>query len=136
MLTIGAQSNDQGKYSVVTEPTPQHAVEPVKTEPKPAPQAAAQVNFGYMDTLLKKAVIEPHTVNGQMEGLKITGLEKIPGAALLGLENGDVIRTVNGHALTSRQKAFQVFKKSRSQPAIDLELMRKDEIKTLSFDLR
>jgi len=58
------------------------------------------------------------------------------GAEDLGLKNGDIIRTVNGHRLTSKQKAYQIFKKARSQAAMNIELLRDNETKTLSFSLR
>lgn len=89
-----------------------------------------------IEIMLTKAVIEPYTIDGQVEGLKITGLENIRGAEDLGLKNGDIIRTVNGHRLTSKQKAYQIFKKARSQEAMNIELLRDNETKTLSFSLR
>ena len=99
------------------------------------PAAVSTSRIGYIEEILSKAVIEPYTVNGKAEGLKITGLENVPVAEALGLKNGDVIRIVNGQQLTSLQKAFQVFQKARSQPAINIELSRGDETKELTFDL-
>ena len=89
-----------------------------------------------IEIMLTKAVIEPYTIDNQVDGLKITGLENIRGAEDLGLKNGDIIRTVNGHRLTSKQKAYQIFKKARSQAAMNIELLRDNETKTLSFSLR
>jgi len=89
-----------------------------------------------IEIMLTKAVIEPYTIDGQVEGLKITGLENIRGAEELGLKNGDIIRTVNGHRLNSKQKAYQIFKKARSQAAANIELLRDNETKMLSFSLR
>ena len=86
-------------------------------------------------TMLPEAVIEPYTVDGHIEGLKITGLEDIRPLEELGLRNGDVIRSVNGHRLTSKQIAFQISKKVRSQTVVSIELMRGSRIETFSFDL-
>lgn len=97
---------------------------------------AIQTKIGFVETILKKAVIKPYIVNGQTEGLKITGLENIKAAEGLGLKNGDIIRTVNGHPLTSKQKAYQVFKKARSRSDISFELSRDGKTKKLSFGLR
>ncbi|MFA5240243.1 MAG: type II secretion system protein N [Phycisphaerae bacterium] len=96
----------------------------------------ALTRIGYVEAILNKAVIEPHIVDGQVDGLKITAIENIKEAKELGLKNGDVIRTVNGHRLTSKQKAHQIFKKTSSQKAINLELLRNGETENLSFDLR
>ena len=94
-----------------------------------------RTKIGQVEEVLTKAVIEPHVVNGQIEGLRITGLENLKTAKRFGLKNGDVIRTVNGHLLTSKQKAYQIFKKARSQEAITFELLRGDKPKKLSFVL-
>lgn len=89
-----------------------------------------------VEALLSNAVIEPYSVDGRVEGLQITDLENINIAKNLGLKNGDVIRSVNGHRLTSKQKAFQVFKKAKTQPGMpDIELLRNGNIKKLSFSM-
>ncbi len=106
----------------------------VKTDlPAEETDTDVQLKPGSVETILKKATIEPYTVNGQMEGLRITGLEDLGAAKDLGLKNGDVIRVVNGQRLTSRQKAFQILKKLRSQAAVSIELLRDNEVKELSF---
>ena len=89
-----------------------------------------------VEVILNKAVIEPHVIDGQVEGLRITDLENIEEAKYLGLQNGDIFCTVNGHTLTNKQKAHQIFKKASSQAAISLEILRDNETKKLSFDLR
>ena len=89
-----------------------------------------------VEALLSNAVIEPYSVDGRVEGLQITDLENINIAKNLGLKNGDVIRSVNGHRLTSKQKAFQVFKKAKTQPGMpDIEMLRDGNIKKLSFSM-
>ena len=99
------------------------------------PRNAAASKIGYVEEILSKAAIEPYGVNGIVEGLRITGLEKVPAAESLGLENGDIIRRVNGQQLTSLQKAFQVFQKAKLQPSISIELSRGGVTKELTFDL-
>jgi len=98
--------------------------------------AGSASRIGYVEEILSKAAIEPYGVNGIVEGLRITGLEKVPVAESLGLENGDVIRRVNGQQLTSLQKAFQVFQKAKSQPTMSMELSRGGVTKELTFDLQ
>jgi type II secretion system protein C len=99
-------------------------------------QPAARAEQTSMDTTLRKAVIQPVSVNGQTEGLMITGVEDTAVAKKLGLKDGDVIRVVNKQPLTSKQQAYQVLKKARSQASVELELLRGNQTKTLSFPLR
>jgi len=86
--------------------------------------------------LLPKATVEPHSVAGEVEGLRVTDLDNIGGAQDLGLRDGDVIRAINGHRLDSKQKAFQIAMKARSQATLSVELMRDNKIKTFSLPLR
>jgi len=86
-----------------------------------------------VEETLGKAVVEPYVVKGQVEGLRITGLEEISAAKDLGLKNGDIICVVNGQRVTSMQKAYQIFKKARTQASTDIELLRGDEHQKLSF---
>jgi len=89
-----------------------------------------------IESLLRDAVIEPYSHQGQMQGMRITGLENIPGAEQTGLRNGDVIQAVNGNRLTSKKKAFQVFKKARSGPSITVDLLRGEQVRKLTFLLK
>lgn len=94
-----------------------------------------QTKIGYVEAVLNNAAIEPYFLDGKAEGLQITGLENLSIAKNLGLKNKDIIRSVNGHRLTNKQKAYQVFKKAKSQPAIDIELLRDNNTKKLSFSM-
>ncbi|MBA7468863.1 hypothetical protein ES707_04119 [subsurface metagenome] len=95
----------------------------------------AQIYAQYAEALLSDAVIKPHSVKGWGEGLQITNLENINISENLDLKNGDVILSVNGHQLTSKQKAFQVFKKAKAQTAIEIERLRDGNTKKLSFSM-
>jgi len=86
-----------------------------------------------IEKVLAKTIIEPYVVKGQARGLKVTGLEKMDLAAIIGIKNGDVIRSVNGQSVTSKQKAFQVFKKARYQKSLDMDLLRDNKSEKLSF---
>lgn len=88
---------------------------------------------GIVEAILNNAAIEPYFVDGQIEGLRITDLENISAVKELGLKNSDIIRAVNGHRLTNKQRAYQIFKKARSQAVIDIELLRDNKTKKLSF---
>ena len=101
-------------------------------------QAPVQIpaKIEQVESMLGKAVVEPYVVEGQAEGLRITGLEGIGVAKDLGLKNGDIIRVVNGQQITSKQKAYQIFRKARTQTTMDVELLRGNEPQRLSFALR
>jgi len=86
--------------------------------------------------MLPKATVEAHSVEGEVDGLKVTDLGNIAGAEDIGLRDGDVIRAINGHRLSSKQKAFQIAMKARSQADLSVELMRDNKIKKFSLPLK
>jgi general secretion pathway protein C len=96
---------------------------------------ASSGRLGYVEDVFRNATIEQHVQDDRVDGLRISGLEQSPLAASIGLRNGDIIRSVNGQSLTSKQKAFQVLQKARTQPALDIEIVRDGRTKNLSFDL-
>ena len=89
-----------------------------------------------VETILRKAVIEPYHINGQIEGLRITGLDKILLARDLLIQSGDIIRAVNGQPLNSKRRAYEIFKKARKLPTMKIELLRDGKTKTLLYYLR
>ena len=90
---------------------------------------------GYMSEVFRKATIEPYVRNDRTEGLRITGLDKIPLAEAFGFKNGDIVQAVNGQQLTSKQKAFQVLQKAKTQSKVNIRILRDGKSKDLSFDL-
>jgi len=104
----------------------------------PAKQVLTKVRtkIRCVEAILKKAVIEPYYINGQIEGLQITGLDRILVARDLLLKSGDIIRAVNGQTLNSKRQAYEIFKKARTKPIMIVDLLRDGEAKTLLFDFR
>jgi hypothetical protein len=90
-----------------------------------------------IETVLRKAVIKPyHNINGQIEGLQISGLEKILVAKDLLLKSGDVICLVNGQLLSSKKIASKVFRKARKLPIMEVELLRNGQTMTMQYHLK
>jgi type II secretory pathway component PulC len=69
--------------------------------------------------------------------MKITGLsdDVATMAALANVQNGDVIQNINGQNLTSPQKTFQTLQKARTQPALDMQILRGDTVIPLHFSM-
>ena len=89
-----------------------------------------------MHMFLEKMEVTPYIINGEEKGLRIAGLDDSSLASYVGFENGDVIQTLNGQMLTDKQKAFQVFKKARSQSSLNFQLLRNQHKMDLSFEIK
>jgi general secretion pathway protein C len=138
--TLSLGSNPAAALDADNGPTVQQGSvqtgQPPEVDTRPPSPITVGTKFKSIETVLKQAIIRPFAVAGEVQGLRIDGLEKIKGAENLGLKNGDVIRMVNGQHLTSKQKAYQVFKKARRKNAISVELVRDNQIRTLLFSLK
>ena len=93
-------------------------------------------NVSGMEAFLENMKVAPYIVNGKGEGLCITGLKDLKMAGYFGLEDGDVIQTINGQMLTDKQKAFQVLKKARSQTSLNFQLLRNKQKMDMSFEMK
>ncbi len=139
------QSDGDGSNGSVTTETPPGLniektsdIDTVKTTSTPAIEVLTKIRTKAkcVETILRKAVIEPYHINGQIEGLRITGLDKILLARDLLLKSGDIIRAVNGHPLSSKRRAYEIFKKARKLPIMKIELLRDGKTETLLYYLR
>ena len=114
------------------------AAGPVGTR-QPVPQDKAPATMGEKlrrsAMMLPKASVKPYRVAGRTEGLQITSVENVESLKDLGLKDGDVILSVNGHRLTSKQEAYQISRKARSLDSVNVELMRGNRSRALCVPL-
>jgi len=139
MMRIGAE---QSANVIDTAETPsgrntKQTSDTVRTN-APAKQVLTKVRtkIKCIETVLKKAAIESYCINGQIEGLRISGLDKILVAKELLLKSGDIIRVVNGQPLSSKIRAYKIFKRARKLSTMEIELLRDGKSQTLLYYLR
>ena len=108
------------------------------TDKKDAPQELTKIRtkIKCIETILKKAVIKPYCVNGQIEGLQINGLEKISEAKALLLKSGDIFIAINGETLSSKRGAYDIFKRARKSPIMIIDLLQDGEPKKFLLDFQ
>jgi hypothetical protein len=140
MTELGTEQFSNGRDTNETSPGQNEKTSYIDTviTSTPAIQALTRIRTKAkcVETILRKAVIEPYQINGQTEGLRITGLDKILLARDLLLKSGDIIRAVNGQPLNSKRRAYEIFKKARKRPTMKIELLRDGKTKTLLYYLR
>jgi len=91
---------------------------------------------GGIDAVLKVVKVSDHHVEGQPEGLQLWGLDHVKPARHLGLENGDVVQTINGQTVTDKRKAFQILRKARALSAADIQILHGKETRTVSLSMK
>jgi len=136
-----------GPPAAPTRPVTAAAPAPAATQSRPeelvrvAADGGRQINTAAPSSQISQAAqsflhaikLSPHVVDGQSVGLRISGLGDSMMAQLVGLRDGDVIRTVNGHPVTSHSKAVQVLNKARQVGRAELGFLRDQESPSLAF---
>ncbi len=106
-------------------------------------QDSFAIDRGYVDELLQNPTglarlgrARPHRRNGEVDGYRLSRLRRNSLGRKLGLKNGDVVHSVNGHGLTSMGEAMQAWTTLQSDTDFQLKITRRGRNKTLSYEIR
>ncbi len=83
-----------------------------------------------------QARVVPNYRNGKYEGFKLVGVR--PGSLYraIGVRSGDVIKSINGNAIDSPNKALDLFDKLKNSSHIDLDIERRGQPKQFAYDIK
>ena len=92
---------------------------------------------GDLNEAFNAAKIQPHLdlANGKFSGFKVDNIQKGSIVEEAGIQNGDIIKAVNGQQLGSLQKALQVLRKARNQSQITVDLIRRNQQIRLIYEI-
>lgn len=80
-----------------------------------------------LSDLATKARIVPSFKNGVANGFKLFSIVPDSLYSKIGVQNGDVIRKINGYEMNSPDKALEIYQKLRDATRIEIELERRGE---------
>lgn len=86
--------------------------------------------------LSRQARVKPYIVQGEQRGFRLTRLQRGSLLHKIGLQNGDVLQKVNGLNITSPEEALRGFTQLRNESTVRLELLRRNQSTTLTYELR
>ena len=92
--------------------------------------------LGNIDQLLTQIRVVPNFQDGKADGFKVFAIKPESIFAKIGLKNGDVIRKVNDQDITSPEKAFGVFQELRNEKNLTVEISRRGQNQSLSYEIR
>lgn len=89
-------------------------------------------NLNYLAT---QARIVPHFENGQGSGFKLFAIR--PGSlySKIGIQNGDVIKQINGETINSPDKALEAYARLKGANAITIDVVRNGTKKSLQYSI-
>jgi general secretion pathway protein C len=85
--------------------------------------------------LMRSARIVPHEQNGQVEGVKLYGIRRNSLLGKLGLQNGDLLRSINGYDMTSPDSALEAYSRLRSADNLSVSIQRRRKDMSLSYGI-
>lgn len=92
--------------------------------------------LGNTTMLARSARIVPSVKDGQPNGFKLYAIRPGSVFSLLGINNGDLVSAINGHAITTPDKALEVYTKLRSASHVTISMTRNGAPTTYEYNIR
>jgi general secretion pathway protein C len=86
--------------------------------------------------IMRSARIVPHEENGQVVGVKLYGIRRNSLLGKLGLQNGDLLRTINGFNMSSPDTALEAYAKLRTANNLSVAVVRRGRPLTVDYDIQ
>jgi general secretion pathway protein C len=83
--------------------------------------------------ILKGIKAGPYSENGSVSGVAITKLEETGILNEIGIEQGDIIKSVNGLTLNSPYQIFNAYRRLRNKDKLKIDIIRKGRPLTLTY---
>lgn len=86
--------------------------------------------------LMRTARVIPHEEGGRVVGVKLYGIRRSSLLGRLGIQNGDMLRTINGYDMTAPDSALEAYARLRQAERITINLQRRGSDQTIDYQIR
>ncbi len=86
--------------------------------------------------LMRSARIVPQQRGGQVMGVKLYGIRRNSLLGQLGMQNGDLLRTINGYDMTSPDSALEAYSRLRNADNLTVAVERRGKNLNLSYHIQ
>lgn len=86
--------------------------------------------------LMRAARVIPYEENGRVVGVKVYGIRRAALLGKLGIQNGDVLRTINGFDLSSPDSALEAYTKLRQMDQFSIAMIRRGQPRTMEYTVK
>jgi general secretion pathway protein C len=86
--------------------------------------------------LMRSARVVPHEENGRVVGVKLYGIRRSSLLGKLGLQNGDMLRTINGFDMASPDAALEAYSKLRTASDLSVSVVRRGNPVTMEYGVK
>jgi general secretion pathway protein C len=92
--------------------------------------------LGNINLLSRSARIVPEMKDGKAAGFRLFAVRPDGPFAMIGMQNGDIISSINGLEITSPEKALEVYAKLKSASHLSLGMERNSQKVTKEYNIR
>jgi general secretion pathway protein C len=86
--------------------------------------------------LMRAARVIPYEENGRTIGVKVYGIRRSGILGKLGIQNGDILRTINGYELSSPDTALEAYTKLRTMDQFSIAMIRRGAARTMEYSVK
>jgi general secretion pathway protein C len=86
--------------------------------------------------LMRQARVRPVQQNGRTVGISMNGIRDDSLLGVLGMKNGDQLRTINGFDMTSPEKALEAYARLRTADKLTVQVNRNGKDMNLDYNIR
>jgi general secretion pathway protein C len=144
-LTMFGGAHEQASLTATTvttaEPAPSADPE-LDAAIKKVSDTQFSVQRSFVDTLLsdpaalmRLARVVPHEEDGKPMGVKVYGIRRAGPLGKLGLQNGDLLRNINGMSMADPNAALEAFAKLRGTSDLKVAITRRGQDTSLSYGI-
>ncbi len=100
------------------------------------PEDELAAELANLPRLLSQARAVPYFRNGQSIGMRLFAIRKDSMYEKLGLQNGDIVKSVNENSLSDPSQALKLFEQLKSERSINVTLERNGADRVLRYSIR
>ncbi|HZN93785.1 MAG TPA: type II secretion system protein GspC [Myxococcales bacterium] len=100
------------------------------------PRAEIDRTLSNLNDVAMQARIVPAFKDGVAQGFKLFSIRPDSIYTKIGIQNGDVIKRINGYDLNSPEKALEIYSKLKEASRIDIEVERNGSVLQKTYNVR
>jgi general secretion pathway protein C len=100
------------------------------------PRAEIDRTLSNLNDVAMQARIVPAFKDGVAQGFKLFSIRPDSIYTKIGIQNGDVIKRINGYDLNSPEKALEIYSKLKEASRIDIEIERNGSVLRKTYNVR
>ena len=111
-------------------------IQPLADGSYDVPRGEIDKTLSNLNDVAMQARIVPAFKDGQAQGFKLFSIRPDSIYTKIGIQNGDVIKRINGYDLNSPEKALEIYSKLRDTNRIDIDIERNGAALRKTYNVR